>query len=108
MLERMILGANRNYVLLSAHDGKEALERVREEMPDLVLMDVVMPRMGGLEVCKELRRDKNTSEIPIILVTTKSQEKDVEAGFECGCNDYLTKPIDGQELVSIVGSYLGE
>jgi len=108
MLERMLLGANRNYVLLSAHDGKEALERVREEMPDLVLMDVVMPRMGGLEVCKELRRDKNTSQIPIILVTTKGQEKDVEAGFECGCNDYLTKPIDGQELVSIVSSYLGE
>jgi CheY-like chemotaxis protein len=94
--------------LLTARNGHEALEKARQEAPDLILMDVVMPRMTGLEACKALRQDEKTRELPIILVTTKGQEHDVDAGFKSGCSDYLTKPINGLELLTMLKSYLGE
>lgn len=108
MLEEMILSSKTNYTLISAQDGQEAIEKAIAESPDLVLMDVVMPRMNGFQACKQLRENKNTCGIPIILVTTKGEEEDVEAGFEHGCNDYLTKPIHDHELVTMVQAYLGE
>ena len=107
-IEQMILSSNTNYNLISAQDGLEAVEKARTESPDLVLMDVVMPRMNGLEACKRLREDEKTQSLPVILVTTKGQETDVEAGFRNGCNDYLTKPICEHELVSMLKAYLGE
>ena len=107
-IEQMILSSNTNYNLISAQDGQEAVEKARAEMPDLVLMDVVMPRMNGLEACRRLREDSKTQDLPVILVTTKGQETDVEAGFQNGCNDYLTKPIQEHELVSMLKAYLGE
>lgn len=108
MMEEMILGTKANYTLLSAQDGQEAVEKAIAETPDLVLMDVVMPRMNGFQACKQLRENQATSGIPVILVTTKGQEEDVEAGFEHGCSDYLTKPIHEHELINMVEAYLGE
>jgi DNA-binding response OmpR family regulator len=90
------------YQLLTATDGQEAIEVAAAEHPDLVLMDVVMPRMTGFEACRELKRREETKSIPVILVTTRGEEENVETGFESGCNDYVTKPLNGQELLAKV------
>jgi DNA-binding response OmpR family regulator len=90
------------YQLLTATDGQQAIEVATAEHPDLVLMDVVMPRMTGFEACRELKRREETKSIPVILVTTRGEEENVEIGFESGCNDYVTKPVNGQELLAKV------
>lgn len=108
MMEREILEKRKNYQCVTAADGQEAVEKAQQEHPDLVLMDVVMPRMNGFEACKMMRQQPSTREIPIVLVTTRSEESYMEAGFLSGCNDYITKPVDGAELVALVESYLGE
>jgi len=71
-------------------------------------MDVVMPNMNGFEACKMMRQQPTTREIPIVLVTTRGEESYMEAGFQSGCNEYITKPIDSAELVALLQSYLGE
>ena len=90
------------YELLTANDGKQALEVAAAEHPDLILMDVVMPRKTGFEACRELKQRDDTKTIPVILVTTRGEEENVEAGFESGCNDYVMKPINAQELLAKV------
>lgn len=107
LMERMILGGGA-YELITALDGEEALEKARAELPDLILMDVVMPRMNGFEACRHIRSGEATSEIPVIMVTTRGEIESVEAGYESGCTDYVIKPIDAQELLAKVQSYLGE
>jgi CheY-like chemotaxis protein len=107
MMVRMVLGRGR-YDLVTACDGRDAVEKARVQKPDLVVMDVVMPRMTGFEACRELRQRVETKDIPIILVTTRGEPESVEKGFECGCSEYVTKPIDGLELLSKVQSCLGE
>jgi CheY-like chemotaxis protein len=107
MIVRMVLGKDR-YALVTAHDGAEAVEKARQEHPDLVVMDVVMPRMTGFEACRELRRDDSTKDIPVILVTTRGEPESVEKGYASGCSDYVTKPINSLELLSKVQSFLGQ
>jgi CheY-like chemotaxis protein len=108
MMEEMILKQRTTYECVSAKDGLDAISRAVVEAPDLVLMDVVMPRMNGFEACKRMRLESTLRETPIILVTTRGEEEYVEAGFHSGCNDYITKPIDSFELVTLLHSYLGE
>lgn len=108
LLTRLIFSQKTNYVLLSAVDGKDAIERAHAEKPDLILMDVMMPRMTGLEACRELKKDKETNKIPIILLTTRGEEHFVQEGSESGCNDYLTKPVNEKELLDLLKTYLGE
>jgi CheY-like chemotaxis protein len=107
MMVRMVLGKDR-YILVTANDGQEAVQKARIEKPDLVVMDVVMPRMTGFEACRAMRQDAATKEIPIILVTTRGEPESVQKGYESGCSDYVTKPINGLELLSKVQSCLGE
>jgi len=107
LIEKMILGRG-NYELLTARDGVEALETARRERPDLILLDLVMPRMDGLGVLDALRDDGVTAAIPIIMVTTRSEERNVSTAFARGCTDYIVKPINGIELLTKVRSYLGE
>jgi len=95
-------------VLISAIDGKEAVDKAREEKPDLILMDIVMPRMTGLEACRVLKSDKETERIPVILLTTRGEEKYVQEGYASGCSDYLTKPVNDAELLDLLKAYLGE
>ncbi len=95
------------YELVTAHDGEQALEMAETERPDLILMDVVMPRKTGFEACRELKRREDTKSIPVILVTTRGEGENVEAGFESGCNDYVTKPINAQELLTKVRDHMG-
>ena len=108
MMEQMILQQRPNYHCLTAGDGAEAVDKAIEHAPDLVLMDVVMPRMNGFEACRRLRQNAETQRTPIILVTTRSEPEYLEAGFQSGCNDYLNKPINGAELLQVLESYLGE
>jgi len=107
MIVRMVLGKDR-YTLVTANDGKEAIDKARAERPDLVVMDVVMPRMTGFEACREMRKDDVTKDIPVILVTTRGEPESVEKGFASGCSDYVTKPINSLELLSKVQSFLGQ
>ena len=107
MMERMILN-KAGYELITAKDGQEAVTKASAERPDLILMDVVMPKMNGFEACKQLRSQDTTKAIPIILVTTRGEAESVESGFESGCDDYITKPINGLEVLSKVKSALGE
>ena len=108
MMEREILEKGTPYQCVTAADGQEAVEKAKQERPDLILMDVVMPRMNGFEACKAMREQQSTRDIPIVLVTTRGEENYMEAGFQSGCNDYITKPINGEELVALLQSYLGE
>ena len=88
-----------DYQIAAASNGKEALKKARLEKPDLVLLDVVMPKMDGFEVCRKLRKDPETQEIPIIMLTAKGQEVDQEKGREVGARDYITKPFSPSALL---------
>ena len=104
---KMILNKT-DYLMLSARDGEEGVRAALAERPDLILMDVVMPKMDGFEATRALREQPATRDIPILMVTTRGEARNVEAGFQNGCSDYITKPIDGLELLSKVKSFLGE
>ena len=107
MMEQMILSRG-TYDFVTAKDGQEAIDLAVTERPDLILMDIVMPKMDGLEACKQLRGRDDTKNIPIIMVTTRGEKNSIEKGFECGCDDYVSKPINSLELLSKVRKYLGE
>jgi adenylate cyclase len=94
------------YEIKTAADGEEALAAVREHRPDLILLDVMMPKLDGIEVCRRLRADPAVPFVPIILVTAKSDTKDVVAGLDAGGDEYLTKPVDQAALVGRVKSML--
>lgn len=90
------------YQVVTANDGKEALEKVREENPDLMVLDVMMPYMDGFEVLQNLRRNPSTRDIPVIMLTAKAQDADVFKGWQSGVDCYLTKPFNPMELLSFV------
>jgi len=81
-----------------ASDGEEALERVRETKPDLIILDVLMPRMDGWEVARALKSDPATREVPVMFLTSRGQEHDVLEGFDSGAVDYMVKPFSPREL----------
>ena len=94
------------YDILTATDGEAALELARAEQPDLMLLDVMMPKLDGIEVCRRLKGDTSLPFMPIIMVTAKSDSKDVVAGLDAGAEEYLTKPVDQAALVARVKSML--
>ncbi len=102
---RMRLGAL-GYEIVVAEDGERALAKVKETLPDLVLLDIMMPKIDGLEVVKRLKADPSLPFIPVILVTAKAGQKDVVAGLDAGGDDYLAKPIDHGALVARVRAML--
>src|SRR6202171_4029953 len=91
------------YTIVEARDGQEALEKLRSERPDLVLLDMNMPVMDGLEACREIRRD---SEVPVIMLTVRSAEKDKVRALDAGADDYVVKPFGIQELLARVRALL--
>jgi CheY-like chemotaxis protein len=107
MKSRMIFAKIEGYELLSACDGKEGLEVAVEKKPDLILMDVEMPRMSGIEACRALRENAVTKRIPIVLLTSRGEASAVKTGFASGCTEYLLKPVSEEELVSVLTKYLG-
>jgi DNA-binding response OmpR family regulator len=94
------------YKVLTAYNGKSGIEKAQNELPDLILLDVMMPDINGFEVCKTLVSDSRTSDIPIILVTAKTDPEDIREGLDAGAYDYMKKPINKIELLARVKSEL--
>lgn len=90
------------YDVVTASTGREALVQVEREKPDLVIMDVMMPDMGGFEALQTMRADEKTAQIPVIMLTAKAQDADVFQGWKSGADLYLTKPFNPQELLTFV------
>jgi DNA-binding response OmpR family regulator len=95
------------YTVLQARDGEEALAIALRERPDLAVLDVMMPKMNGYELTRRLREEEATSRMPIILLTARAQDTDVEHGFDLGADDYIRKPFSPQELSRRVQAILG-
>ena len=92
--------------VVTAKNGLEALQKVEEESPDLILLDIMMPKMSGFEVCKKIKSDPNTRDIAVVMVTALTEAGDVERAAECGTDDFLSKPIDRRALVDLVCNLL--
>lgn len=96
------------YEVLTALDGEQALERARAERPDLIVLDIMMPKLDGYETCKLLKADPVTKDIPVILLSAKGRNVDQKVGFEVGANDYITKPFSPRKLVERINALLGQ
>lgn len=94
------------YSTLSARNGEDAIDEAKKSHPDLILLDLMLPGVDGLEVCKTLKSERKTSSIPIIMLTAKSQESDKVVGLELGADDYVTKPFSPRELVARIKAVL--
>ncbi|MEP6999098.1 MAG: response regulator [bacterium] len=106
LLWQQLLLDHEQYFTITARDGAEGVRVAQSERPDLILLDVSMPTMDGFEACRALRAAPETRDIPILMVTTHSEMENVLAGFEAGCNEYLTKPLERTEYLVKVRSYL--
>ncbi len=106
LMEKTIL-ARGAYDITVANDGVQALELVSQSRPDLVLMDVKMPHLDGFATVQKLRADPATREIPIIMVTTQGAADQREKSLAVGCNDFVTKPIDGSVLLAKISALIG-
>jgi EAL domain-containing protein (putative c-di-GMP-specific phosphodiesterase class I)/CheY-like chemotaxis protein len=106
MMEKMILSKG-PFELVVARDGMEAVAKSRTEQPDIILLDVMMPNLDGLSACAAIRAQAETAGIPIIMVTTRGEEHNIETAFRNGCTDYVTKPINGLELLTKLHNILG-
>jgi len=107
MLERLML-SHSPYDIVCAKDGAEAVEKARTEHPDVILMDLVMPKMDGLAALRSIRDDEEMRHIPIIMITTRGEPQNRDAGYASGCTDYMTKPLNSVELIAKLRNVLGE
>lgn len=98
--------AKAGFNVLYADNGEQALASVKRELPDLMVLDIMLPSLNGFEVCKILRKDPQTRTLPIIMLTAKGEENDVTAGLDLGADDYITKPFSPKILVSRIKSIL--
>lgn len=94
------------YKVITAYDGKEALDKSIKEEPDLILLDLMLPKIDGFEVCKKLKKDVNTEYIPVIMLTAKGEETDKVLGLEIGADDYITKPFGIREMIARIKAVL--
>jgi CheY-like chemotaxis protein len=105
IMEELLLRSR--YQVIKATGGPQALRAAAEQRPDLILLDIVMPTMDGLETCRLLRSMEATKLTPIIMVTTRGEQKTMQSAYANGATDYVTKPINQQELVGKIVRYLG-
>lgn len=98
--------ANQGYDIQMVYNGQQTLDAVAKSPPDLILLDIMMPRMSGYEVCQRLKTDKATHEIPIVMVTALAEMGDIEKAVQAGADDFLTKPVNKLELTTRVRSLL--
>jgi len=96
-----------NIECIEAYDGEEGLSKAKKEAPDLILLDIMLPKMNGYKIARLLKFDTTYKHIPIIMLTARTQEKDVKLGEETGADEYVTKPFDIDTLVVLVKKYLG-
>jgi len=96
----------RGYEVISACNGQEALAKVYQEQPDLVLLDIMMPMFSGYEICRALKDNEETKHIPVIFITANGKQADIERGFEMKADGYVVKPFEPQELTDFAGRIL--
>jgi DNA-binding response OmpR family regulator len=96
------------YNVLVSHDGEDALNQARKEKPDLILLDLMLPKLDGYKVCRLLKFDERYKHIPILMLTAKTQEKDKILGMETGADEYITKPFEMDLLINKVKAYLNK
>jgi DNA-binding response OmpR family regulator len=96
------------YEVLVSYNGEDALNQARRENPDLILLDIMLPKLDGYKVCRLLKFDEQFKHIPILMLTAKTQEKDKILGVETGADEYITKPFDIDELIGKVKAYLNK
>ncbi|TMQ58353.1 MAG: response regulator [Candidatus Eisenbacteria bacterium] len=96
------------YEVVTALDGEQALERVKSEKPDLIVLDIMMPKLDGYEVCKSIKSNAATQHIPVILLSAKGRNVDQKLGFDVGADDYITKPFSPRKLVERINQLLGQ
>lgn len=97
---------NEKYEVITASDGVEGLAIARETSPDLIILDVMLPRLNGYEICRMLKFDEKYKDIPIIMFTSKSSEENKLMGEECGADDYIIKDFGSDQLVNLVKKYI--
>jgi len=95
------------YEVVTALDGEQALEKVAQQKPDLIVLDIMMPKLDGYETCKALKSREETRDIPVILLSAKGRNVDQKTGFEVGADDYITKPFSPRKLVERINAILG-
>jgi CheY-like chemotaxis protein len=105
---RIMIMRRTSYEVITVANGIEALKLAAAQKPDLVLMDVMMPGMDGLEVCRRLRKQEATADVPIVLLTFRVGEESVSEGYASGCTAYLKKPVEVTQLVDTLRQYLGD
>jgi DNA-binding response OmpR family regulator len=96
------------FEVIEASDGLSAIEIAQAEQPDLILMDVMMPVLDGFEACRRLKQNPATQDIPVVMLTAKTQLSEQQAGLDCGAKDYICKPFTPKDLVAQVQAFLGE
>ena len=106
LMHRTLISQKTGYEVICAADGVQALRVMATTTPDLILMDVMMPFMDGLEVCRRIRKDERTRKVPVILLTFRTDPSSVKLGFESGCNEYLKKPVEESQLLQLLSTYL--
>jgi twitching motility two-component system response regulator PilH len=108
VMNRVIITKKTPHEVMTADNGPEGLKLASSNKPDLILLDVMMPGMDGLEVCRNLRKKHETSRIPIVLLTYRSGDDIVKRGYESGCTAYLNKPLEDAKLLQTITDYLGD
>jgi len=96
------------YEVVTALDGEQALERVASEKPDLIVLDIMMPKLDGYEVCRTVKSNPATKNVPVILLSAKGRNVDQKMGFDVGADDYITKPFSPRKLVERINQLLGQ
>jgi len=95
-----------NFKVIDAYDGAEAIDKIKDSPPHLILLDIMMPKLNGYQVCKELKGNDKFKHIPIIIFTAKAQESDKAWGKECGADDFITKPYAFDDLIKRINKFL--
>lgn len=106
MIADLLKDSGLSAAVVSVSDGVEALEQIRNQRPDLVVLDIVMPRMNGYEVCRQIKTDPKTQDVPVVMCSSKGEEFDIYWGMKQGADAYISKPFEPDELIGTVKQLL--
>jgi DNA-binding response OmpR family regulator len=107
LLAETVFNTHTHYDVVTARDGEEGVRKALAEKPNLILLDLVMPKMDGFATCQAIRAQDSLRHVPIVMVTTRGELADMERAYRCGCNAYVTKPINANELLAMARMFIG-